>query len=212
MKPATRSLRRLGANLALAGLLAACASPPPPPPPVVKAPTNYVVLLPDADGVVGRVFVKGAEGEQTLSSAGQGTAINGGGTPYVVPPAQLQRDFGAAMAARPEYPDHFYLYFESGGAKLTTESQAMIATILDKVKARANPDVSVVGHTDTAGKSEANAALAYQRATAIAKLLRDRGMQAASLNIESHGESNLLVPTPDETPEPRNRRVEITIR
>jgi len=30
--------------------------------------------------------------------------------------------------------------------------------------------------------------------------------------VESHGKRNLLVPTPDETPEPRNRRVEITIR
>ncbi|MBP8019225.1 MAG: OmpA family protein [Hylemonella sp.] len=104
------------------------------------------------------------------------------------------------------------LYFETGGSRLTAASQALITTILTKIAERENPDVSVVGHSDTVGKAEANAVLAYQRATAIANLLREKGMQAATLSIESHGESNLLIPTPDETPEPRNRRVEITIR
>ena len=35
---------------------------------------------------------------------------------------------------------------------------------------------------------------------------------AHALAIESHGERNLLVPTPDDTAEPGNRRVEITLR
>ena len=30
--------------------------------------------------------------------------------------------------------------------------------------------------------------------------------------VTSHGEGNLLVKTPDNTPEPANRRVEITVR
>jgi outer membrane protein OmpA-like peptidoglycan-associated protein len=30
--------------------------------------------------------------------------------------------------------------------------------------------------------------------------------------VESHGKRNLLVPTPDNTEEVRNRRVEVTIR
>ena len=116
------------------------------------------------------------------------------------------------MAASPHLPVRYYLYFETGGARLTAESQALIATVLTKIAERDNPDVSVIGHSDTVGKAEANAVLAYQRASTIANLLREKGMQAATLSIESHGESNLLVPTPDEAPEPRNRRVEITIR
>jgi outer membrane protein OmpA-like peptidoglycan-associated protein len=124
----------------------------------------------------------------------------------------LKRDFGAAMAARPVYPERYYLYFETGGSRLTAESLALVTTILAKVAERDNPDVSVVGHSDTQGKAESNAVLAYQRASTIANMLRERGMQPASLSIESHGESNLLVQTPDETSEPKNRRVEITIR
>jgi outer membrane protein OmpA-like peptidoglycan-associated protein len=169
-------------------------------------------LLPDADGSVGKVLIKGKDGEQTLTMAGTGAALNGASAPAEVPPEQLIRDFGAALGARPQAPDRFFLYFESGGARLTAESQALVATILQKAATRVSADVSVVGHTDTAGPSAANVTLAYQRAATIATLLRQRGLLPATLAIESHGESNLLVATPDETPEPRNRRVEITIR
>ena len=192
-------------------MMVGCASLPPPlkqPP----GPRNYVVLLSEASGAVGKVFVKSDKGEQTLDQASQGTLISGESAPFVVSAEQLKRDFGAAMTASPPLPVRYDLYFETGGSRLTAASQALITTILTKIAERENPDVSVVGHSDTVGKAEANAVLAYQRATAIANLLREKGMQAATLSIESHGESNLLIPTPDETPEPRNRRVEITIR
>jgi outer membrane protein OmpA-like peptidoglycan-associated protein len=205
--------RRLGGTtrFVTALLLAGCASQPAPP--VAPAgPSTYVVLLADADGLVGKVFIKGDQGDQTLDTAGLGTRLDGAGKPFAVDLAQLQRDFGAAINARPVAPERFYLYFESGGARLTPESQALIPAILTKAADRNNPDVSVIGHSDTVGKAESNATLAYQRATTIANVLRQQGIQAATLTIESHGESNLLVPTPDETPEPRNRRVEVTLR
>ena len=189
-------------------LLAACAAPPPPPP----RPVDYVVLLPDLDGRVGQVSIRGAKGEQRITEAGSGAALDGTQAPAPVPPEQLQRDFGAAEQARPEAPEHFYLYFESGGAQLTAESEAQIPTILARVAARNRADVSVIGHTDTKGSAASNALLDGQRAQTIAKLLRERGMQAASVEVESHGKADLLVQTPDETAEPRNRRVEVTVR
>ncbi|MBK6648370.1 MAG: OmpA family protein [Betaproteobacteria bacterium] len=191
-------------------VMAGCASPQVPEPP--PGPRNYVVLLPEDSGALGKVFVKSDKGEQTLDQARQGALISGESAPFSVSAEQLKRDFGSAMAASPHLPVRYYLYFETGGARLTAESQALIATVLTKIAERDNPDVSVIGHSDTVGKAEANAVLAYQRASTIANLLREKGMQAATLSIESHGESNLLVPTPDEAPEPRNRRVEITIR
>lgn len=211
--PTLRSSRPLfllsTAAVLTAALIAGCASKPPPPPP---GPSNYVVLLPEANGSVGKVFVKSDKGSQTLDQAGQAAFINGETAPFEVSADQLKRDFGAAMAARPVYPERYYLYFETGGSRLTAESLALVTTILAKVAERDNPDVSVVGHSDTQGKAESNAVLAYQRASTIANMLREKGMQPASLSIESHGESNLLVQTPDETSEPKNRRVEITIR
>ena len=51
-----------------------------------------------------------------------------------------------------------------------------------------------------------NEGLALKRATTVAEMLRIKGLEARALVIESHGERNLLVKTPDNTPEPRNRR------
>ena len=70
----------------------------------------------------------------------------------------------------------------------------------------------MIGHTDTQGASAANQALALQRATAMAAQLRALGLQSVVMVVESHGESNLLVPTADNVAEARNRRVEITLR
>nr|WP_326528800.1 OmpA family protein [Rhodoferax sp.] len=187
-------------------LLGACASPPPPPP------QSYVALLPNPDGAVGKVVVQGQRGEQLLTQAQQGALLDGSQPPFAVSTSQLERDFGAAMKARPALPEQFLLYFEQGGAQLTAESQRLLARIVERAQTRLSVDMSVIGHSDTQGAANANEALALKRATAIAEQLRDLGLKNAVMVVESHGERNLLVPTPDDTAEPRNRRVEITLR
>ena len=191
--------------LTLAGLLAGCASKP-------VGPGSYVVLLPSPDGSVGRVVVNNPQGEQVLTQALQGAPLNGSSPVFAVSPAQLERDFGAAMAARPALPEQFLLYFERGGAELTAESKTLLPIVLARARARTAVDISVVGHSDTVGKAEANETLARGRASAIAEQLRQLGLENAVLAVESHGERNLLVHTADEVAEPRNRRVEITLR
>jgi outer membrane protein OmpA-like peptidoglycan-associated protein len=232
MKHATHL--HMAVAVTLAALLAGCASPPPerslqqhrycsladlfkgcpspPPPAAPKGPGSYVVLLPSPDGSVGQVVVEGPRGAQVLKEAQTGTALDGGVAPFAVSAEQLQRDFGAALAARPPMPEQFLLYFLAGGSELTPESQALLPRVLERARARVAVDMSVIGHSDTQGKAEANEALALKRAGAIAQQLRQLGLQDAVLSVESHGERNLLVPTPDETAEPRNRRVEITLR
>lgn len=199
MNPFLRTRLSLG-TLALSALLGACAGP-----------GSYVALLPSPDGSVGQVTVTGAQGAQTLTQANTGAALNGGKLPFDVSAEQLQRDFGAAMAARPALPEQFMLYFERG-SELTAESNVQLDKVLARAKARTSVDMSVIGHTDTQGKAEANEALALQRANAMAARLRELGLADAVLVVESHGERNLLVKTPDEVAEPRNRRVEITLR
>lgn len=194
-------------TLALAALLAGCASPPP-----VPAPKSYVVLLPDADGHVGKVFVQGALGKQLIEKPQQAAFMDGSATVFDVDAVRLQRDFGAAMAARPPLAEHFLLYFETGGTELTAESKALMPRIVERARVRASVDMSVIGHSDTQGAAQANEVLSYKRASAIADQLRRMGLADTTMAIESHGERNLLIPTPDETPEPGNRRVEITLR
>ena len=194
----------LAATLTLLAVLGGCASK--------KGTGSYVVLLRDPDGNAGKVIVQTPQGEQTLTEVFKGTALDGKREPFFVMQDQLQRDFGAALAAMPLPPEGFLLYFESGGAVLTAQSKAELQQVLERTRARPSPDISVVGHTDTAGPAEGNKALGLRRATAMAEQLRQLGLQNTTISVESHGEGNLLVRTPDNTAEERNRRVEITIR
>jgi hypothetical protein len=67
--------------------------------------------------------------------------------------------------------------------------------------------VFIAGHTDTVGRADANLKLSQRRAQAIASWFRQRGLKNP-IAYEGFGESALLVKTPDETNEPRNRRVD----
>ena len=89
---------------------------------------------------------------------------------------------------------------------------AALDKIIDTASKRPAVDMSVIGHTDTPGKAELNEALALKRAASVADQLKQKGLKVQALSVESHGERNLLVQTPDDTPEPRNRRVEVSIR
>jgi OOP family OmpA-OmpF porin len=74
------------------------------------------------------------------------------------------------------------------------------------------PEVEVIGHTDTIGSKVNNVALGLRRAELIRRLLIDIGLGESLMKVTSHGEADLLVRTADGVAEPRNRRVEITVR
>ncbi len=84
-----------------------------------------------------------------------------------------------------------------------------IAELLQK-----NPEVRVFvdGYTDTMGPAEYNMDLSKRRAQAVADYLVGRGIDRDRITVRAFGETKLAVPTPDETAEPRNRRVEIRKR
>lgn len=186
-----------GAFLLLAVLLGGC------------APKSYVVLIPSPDGSVGAVVVKGQKGEQILTRAGQAGSLDGGA--LQVDDKQIKQDFGDTMAALPKIPVKFLLYFTTG-TTLTSESESLIPKIVADAKTRPAVDISVIGHTDTLYTDPYNNQLALRRATKVSELLTQKGLKANSMTIESHGKRNLLVPTPDNTWEPKNRRVEVSIR
>lgn len=197
-------------------IAAGCAHPKPETAPAPPR-ADLVVLLPDPeDGRLGGATVTAAGGGSVeLSRAGEGTRIPRGqspGTPAAIPDADVQRIFGEAMTARPLAPQRFILYFETGSDALTAESKALVAQIIAAVRGRPVPDVTVIGHTDTTGDAAANAALGMRRAGLIRELLVSDGLDPAQVDVASHGEADLLVPTPDGTDEPKNRRVEVTVR
>ncbi|MEZ5667862.1 MAG: OmpA family protein [Alphaproteobacteria bacterium] len=132
--------------------------------------------------------------------------------PVPLKPTTVETLFGDAIAAQPDDPVDTILYFLPGTATLTDESAAQVDGIVAFALGRPVVSVRVVGHTDTVGSPAVNARLSLRRAIQVRDTLVGAGLPEASIDVFSLGESNPLVPTPDETDEPRNRRVVVTVR
>jgi outer membrane protein OmpA-like peptidoglycan-associated protein len=174
-----------------------------------------VVLLPDDDGTTGRARVSNPKGGVELDAAREATIAvpnRKPGSVRTMSEADIKRIFGEALVALPPSPKHFTLFFRFESDELTDDSRALFPEILKTVKEHTVPDVVVVGHTDTMGTRTANAELGLRRATMVRNMLVDAGLDGSTIEVTSHGEGDLLVRTVDETAEPRNRRVEISVK
>jgi len=194
--------------LAVAALLglAACAEP--------RLSDDLFVVLPEEDGTVGEVTVSNGETTTVLNTplaAAQVTSV-GALKPAEVTDQDVQTIFQGALSAQPILPKRYLLYFEQGTNVLTAESQAAFEGVFADVERRPAPSVEVIGHTDTVGVQDFNADLSLERANAIKDLLTARGIPAGSIVAAGRGELDPLVDTADGVDEPRNRRVEITVR
>ncbi|MCL5965643.1 MAG: OmpA family protein [Deltaproteobacteria bacterium] len=206
-----RALTVLAPGLAIPLLFASCATAPKQPP----RPPDIVVLLPDDQGKTGSIIVSGAKGERVLSKPFEAVKVEAGsmpGEPFTMQEKDVRAQVAPALSALPPPPLQFILYFNHDTADLTPESQAKVNEVTRTIKERSPVDISVVGHTDTVGSKEHNYALSLRRARAVAALLVAHGVDPSLIDTASHGEDNPLIPTSDEVPEPRNRRVEVTVR
>jgi len=173
---------------------------------------SYLVLLEDHDGSTGKVTFSGANSDTVIDQAGYGTALDNSKTVFKVEQQQINKDFGKALASEPAIPEIFLLYFETGGTQLTAESQALIPKIIETAGKHPAADIAVIGHTDTVGDAGKNEKLANERAVQVSRLFDPSKLDVKEIAVTSHGEKNLLIKTADEIAEPKNRRVEVTIR
>ena len=177
---------------------------------------TLTVLLPDSEtNAVGRASVTNSAGKTDLKAERESTVAIVGQAPSaatVMDAGDVQRIFGDALSALPPAPTHFMLFYKFDSDELTDESRALVPRILQSVKERPYPDVLIIGHTDTTGTATSNYTLGLRRATAVRTMLVDAGLDASFVEATSHGEADLLVQTADNVREPRNRRVEITVR
>jgi outer membrane protein OmpA-like peptidoglycan-associated protein len=175
-----------------------------------------VVLLKDLDGSVGQVQVSTPAGTQKLSAAGHSTRVSdSSAAPDVLrtlDQKKIEREFGPVLQAMPNPPETFLLYFEFGRSELTAESKPVPPMIIEAITRRNSRDVRINGHSDTIGQREDNARLSLERAEGARDVLIKEGVDPSIMQVFSHGEGNLLIPTADDTPEPRNRRVEVLVR
>jgi outer membrane protein OmpA-like peptidoglycan-associated protein len=175
---------------------------------------ELVVVLPGPDGKVGTVVVERGGERVVLNQAFAASRIVSGSSPQAqrLEESDARREFGTAMAALPGRPKSFLLYFLEGTDEFTPESRIELERMLAELRQSSAPDVVVIGHTDRVGSLQFNDRLSLQRAERVRVELVKLGIAEARIQIAGRGERELLVPTDDEVAEPRNRRVEISVR
>jgi outer membrane protein OmpA-like peptidoglycan-associated protein len=171
-----------------------------------------VTLLPGENGApVGAVAIfdpkTGAE-KGSLTAANTASALGGKVAATAVDPAK----YAALTDTLPPPPTHFTLYFMEGLTTLTPASEAELKQVFDELAKRPGAEVLITGHTDTVGKAEDNDSLSQRRAEDIRQQLIKQGLNPAISRAVGRGMRELLVQTPPGTDEPKNRRVEITVR
>jgi OmpA-OmpF porin, OOP family len=194
-------MRRIGL-IPLLLLLASCSSR-----------QSLFVVLPNPDGSSGAVTIEDGQKSVLLDHPYAAGEVRGGvAAPAKIDQAQVQQIFGNALSAQPILPAHFVLYFEKDSDTLTPDSQRQYQAVFADTKRRSAYEVEVIGHTDTLGNPPHNQQLSMSRAVMIRERLEHNGISAKSISVAGRGELDLAVPTGDQVAEPRNRRVEITVR
>ncbi len=175
------------------------------------------VLLPDDDNTVGVLAVRDISGSGkaiVIDKANQIIRVDrlGGKVTALISEDEVRKEFGPELDHLPKLSLRFILYFETASTRVAPDSQPELVRLFDEVASREAVEVLVTGHTDTVGYRADNDKLAVKRAEAVRKMLLDRGLKASFVWAAGRGERELLVQTPDETAEPRNRRVEVIVR
>jgi len=175
---------------------------------------ELVVVLPGPDGKVGTVVVERRGEQAVLNTAYAASRINEGSTPQAlsVGAGEVRKEFRAALGALPGRPKSFLVYFLEGKDEFTDESRVAFDRILAELRERGAPDIVVIGHTDRVGGLQFNDRLSLQRAERVRGELVTLGIPESRVQVAGRGEREPLVATGDEIPEPRNRRVEISVR
>lgn len=181
-------------------------------------PAERIILLPQLDGTPSAVVVKSKKSGATYvldrpySVATVGETRIGSGT---TDETAVRTRYSALFDAFPERPRSYRLYFETGGTKLTPESEKRLPILVGVIKDLKDlpaTELILVGHADEVGSSALNDALSRRRAARIAGMLKAAGVDAARVSIVGRGSREPLVPVGEGAPEARNRRVEIRLK
>jgi peptidoglycan-associated lipoprotein len=172
---------------------------------------NRVVLL---DSVGGGVTIRNEAGTGRLDRPGAAMAIASGGSrarPIDVSRRDIEKVWGPAIAALPPVPVRIVLYCEFDATTLTASSRGMLPDILALIRQRPAPEIAITGYADRSGSPAYNYRLGLRRARALRAAIRASGVKPVSITVRSEGAADPLVSGAGPY-EPRNRRVELTIR
>lgn len=200
-----RSIKGILAAVTVWLMAVGCATP---------TPTAQFILLPEADGGGGGLQVTANGKNIVLTKPYEKGVVTTARTLEVRHSSrdEVEALAGDAVRALPPLPVKYTLYFLIGSDRLTKESERVLETMLQALQTRPVPELTIIGHTDTLGDSRLNERLSLERAEIIKNSVIGLGVQPEQVVAAGRGERELLVKTPDEVREAKNRRVEIIIR
>lgn len=175
---------------------------------------DRIVLLPSPDGHASKLTVKHGATATELTKPYEQVAVSSGGSPHtsVLTPVQVQKRYGATLNGMAKTPVTYALYFLGDSDELTDESKMVATQVLAEIGKTPLVEVVIIGHTDTTGTQDYNDELSLSRADVVRDKLIKQGVEPNRIETAGRGERELMIKTPDETTEPRNRRVEIDVR
>jgi OOP family OmpA-OmpF porin len=106
----------------------------------------------------------------------------------------------------------YLVFFDWDQSTLGPGAQSVLDAVATEAGKRSLNSITVVGHADTSGTQEYNDKLSARRANAVRDALIQRGVMANLIMVDSRGENEQLVATPDNVREPANRRAEISFQ
>ena len=102
------------------------------------------------------------------------------------------RPASAEECVRPRGPDILettIVYFGFDSAKVSQDAEASLKKIAARLKGHPALEVCSLGQADKSGAADYNEKLALRRAAAVADVLKANGLQGATYQIKSRGES-----------------------
>lgn len=183
-------------------LLAGCATP-------------SLTLLPSEEGRQGAVAVleeNGRQRETVVSELNSRTNLSGRPRTKSIDPDRMSPGQKALLDLLPETPVNLTLYFHEGTTTLIPSSAPGLDFLKAEVKRRPGAEILVTGYTDRKGSIEDNDELSQRRAEEVLSALAAEGIELGMMSAVGRGERDPLISTDDGVTEPRNRRVEVTIR
>ena len=128
------------------------------------------------------------------------------------PAPSAQNPAPSAAGPAPTAPSSLVLYFGPGSATVRPQDVPLLDQASRLYRAGKPIVMIVTGSSDTTGAAAANLRLSEQRANNVLQGLVSRGIPVEKFQVIAKGQTDPVVPTPPETSEERNRRVEITWR
>lgn len=104
------------------------------------------------------------------------------------------------------------VFFDTNSTTLSQQGATTVGEAANVAKSVPNARVTVTGYTDTDGSPAYNQQLSARRADAVKNALVSNGIAPQAISMNGAGEGGLLIETPDQTKNEKNRRVQIVVQ